>query len=305
MAVSLCWIWAISRVAFARRMSGHEALDRDDATKSKSDIELASPIPNLKHLGIGQKGEALVPALVPPPSTYFHWKSKEKRRFFLQNNEYKWELENVCDIGKSDACDRGPGRIMHAKGGWVSNAFGKQLIRVRDVSGQEIFVIRREKHVWNPFQLRTVFRIFAPLPKDDQYNNAEPLFTVNRDIFGKGALWTRAEYRVYQGRVKDNQPLYYGISGYMVWSRMKVYKAEGKEMDAIYLKEKGRNYAEKKLLAAEIQKKKKSVFGDLLVGGSDLIPDNFDIKVYPGEDSALMLTLAAIWDMRLDEQQDS
>merc|ERR1712048_857428 len=148
--------------------------------------------------------------------------------------EYKWELNNICDIkymeqekeGGSDidaGCALGPGKVMHAKGGWVSKFYGKSLIRVRDASDQVIFVIRRPKAVWNPFQLRNTVRIFAPLPKDSDYDNAEPLFTIQQDLYGKGFLWSRAEFRIYEGRVRDEKPLYYAIAGYAAWSRVKIY----------------------------------------------------------------------------------
>lgn len=137
--------------------------------------------PRFTHLmSLSTSPQVLVPALVPGPGEVFEFKNKEKARI-VETNEYKWMLDEVeqPSTGMKQEVDM---RIATLKGKWQSNSFGHQSVHAYDESGTEIFKIRRSTNVWNPAQRRWSFRILPPGSKD----NAEALFTINKDQFGKG-----------------------------------------------------------------------------------------------------------------------
>merc|ERR1712232_866094 len=84
-------------------------------------------------------------------------------------------------------------------------------ISARDLSDNEIFVIRKIHKLF--FNHQRTYKVFAPLPNGSDYENAEPLVTIQRNLHGTGVFGKGEIYKIYEGRVKDNKPLYYGVTG--------------------------------------------------------------------------------------------
>merc|ERR1719356_740485 len=146
---------------------------------------------------LGQKGGPLIPSLVVPPGSKYVFSNKEKRSFFARN-DYSWILKKQCS---GEYCKESEQKLMKAAGGFVSNVFGRRLVEVSDNDGNRLFDFRMNRFRWNPFQLHSTFRVFPPGVTDlDQC-----LFTINRDVFGKGFLWIRWEWRIYIGRKREGQ----------------------------------------------------------------------------------------------------
>eukprot|EP00440_Ansanella_granifera_P057084 gb/GFBE01061880.1/.p1 GENE.gb/GFBE01061880.1/~~gb/GFBE01061880.1/.p1 ORF type:complete len:183 (+),score=42.79 gb/GFBE01061880.1/:1-549(+) len=173
-------------------------------------------------------------------------------------------------------------KIAKLQGKWTSNSFGHQSVHVMDGSGQEVFKIRRSKNVWNPLQWRTSFRILPPGSKD----NDDALYTVNKDVWGKGFMWIKQEWKIYQGRVRDGKMLYYCVGGYRGWD-FKIYRNPEEYK------------AHAKPIAVIKQKLNMGAFVD-----HDWIPDKFTLTVYEGGDSALLLAISSIIDITHDSNNN-
>jgi len=165
--------------------------------------------------------------------------------------------------------------VAKLKGKWRSNTFGHQSVHAYDSSGQEIFKIRRSKHVMNPRQRRWSYRI---LPTGSKSNH-DTLFTINKDQFGRGLFWQKEEWRIYKGRERDNKMIYYCVGKYGNWD-FKFYRSKS---DA--------NHGGRVVAKIE-QKLNAGAFSD-----SNWLPDKFKIKVYEGADAALILAVSSIIDM--------
>merc|ERR1740138_1150289 len=160
-------------------------------------------------------------------------------------------------------------------GKWTSNTFGHQTVHVRDMKGQERFMIRNSKNVWNPFAMRNSFRVHPPGNKEGI------LYTFNKDILGRGFLGIKEEWRIYYGRERQGQQVYYCVGSYMGWS-YNCYKTQA-EYDA------GAPpiaYTEQEMNA-----------GAIMTDFSQWLPDNYRLFIREGVDSALILALMTVIDM--------
>lgn len=260
------------------------------------DVNASKPGTNSTSSGgdyaLGTKGQPLIPALVPPPGHEYRFLLDEKRSIF-ERNDYKWYQTHDCVLDSKSGgqnCLEKKTRFMTAEGKFWTNALGRQAVNIVDMNGKRVFKIRRNRWRINPFQMRNVFRIFPPHDSDVD----QTLFTINRDIFGKGVLWLRDEYRVYIGRKRDGKQLYYAIGGYWsTWSKYKIYKISGSDYKA-----------NKDAYVGKISKKKTKagIVGDVL-GAGDWLGDKFKIEVKEGEDSAVLMVLATLIDMFNDNQE--
>jgi len=238
-------------------------------------------MPSLDSLQLGLSGEALIPSLVPPPGVVYQLKNKEKTQF-LETNEYKWELDEVELGGREFEIDA---KIAKLKGKWQSNSFGHKSVHVYDNTGTEIFKIRLSSNVWNPLQRRWSFRMLPPGSKD----NDDALFTINKDQFGRGIpiLWEKEEWRIYRGRERDNDMIYYCVGSWLGWD-FKFYKSM-------------EDYDHSARPVAKIKQKMNAG----AIFDNDWLPDKFKLKVQPGEDTALLLAVSSIIDMTHDSKPDN
>jgi len=232
--------------------------------------------PRFASLSIGHDG-VLVPALVPHPGEVFKFKNKEKVRLMEllagDLNEYNWVLDADNEHQNMNL------KIASVKGSWKSNTFGHACVKVRDASDKEVFAICRSKNVWNPLQFRDSFRVLPP------GGTGDPLFTVNKDVMGRGMLWVKQAWTVYKGRKRENTPVMFCEGNYIGW-KFKMYKSA----------------ADRDSEATPIAEIKQSVnLGAVL--SSEFIPDKFKIEVHEGADTALVLALSTIIDMVHDSNE--
>jgi uncharacterized protein YxjI len=237
----------------------------------------SSPSPSRKtptrldKLRIGAKGKPLIPGMVFEKEV--EWKVKDRRSFFAKNN-YNWLLGNdTTPVAKLD-------------GAFWSNALGRAWTDVCDASGAPLFVIRRNKGKFNPFQLLgRSFRLVTPDKPD------EPLFTINN------ALTFRERFNIWEGRRGDGKLLYQSIGGFTVFAERKIYKiSDGKEPDLAWIQQ---------ATPVAVMKQTntlKSVAAEM-IGAGDLFKDKYTLSVQKGEDSALLLALTTIVDMMIDRNR--
>jgi len=177
-------------------------------------------MPGLASLERGLPGQALVPSMVPPPGAVYQVKNTEHWRNSPYTKEYVWKFEKVEHGGRVFEVDptwhpaygRPKSTIAHLKGKWQSSSFGHQSMHAYDDSGKELFKIRASKNVW--FQRRLSFRILPPGSKD----NDDALFTIKEDQLGGG-------WRIYRGRERDQDMIYYCVSYSLPGWDVRFYKS--------------------------------------------------------------------------------
>lgn len=221
------------------------------------------------------RNDVLLPVLVPGRGETFVFKNKEKARI-VETNEYTWELDEVGFPGRARKV-KADFTFAKLKGKWKSNTFGHQSVHVKDVNGKEMFKIRRSRSRLNPMQLRWSFRILPPGSKD----NDDALFTINKDFWGRGipVLWEKEEWRIYRGREREDNLMYYCVGSWMGFD-FKFYRSVAE-------------YEHHANPVAKIEQKRNlGAFVD-----NNLIPDKFELKVYEGADSALLLAVSTIIDI--------
>lgn len=180
---------------------------------------------------------------------------------WVETNEYMWF--------------KGHEPFAMLRGKWTSNTFGHQTVRVRDMSGKEVFMIRNSKNVWNPFSLRYSFRIHPPGDKEGVW------YTINKDAIGRGFAGMRQEWRVYRGKERDNQMVYYCVGSYGGWSYT-CYKSQSDyDMSLPPIA-----WTEQEMNA-----------GDFFTDFSQWLPDHYRLYTKTGCDSALILALSTVIDM--------
>jgi hypothetical protein len=179
-----------------------------------------------------------------------------------------WELYAVRD--KAKAGEKGwkfNQEILSMTGTISSHNFGHKTLEVKNLAGKELFTIRMQQSMLNPWGTWS-WRIFAPGSTSDE----NILFTVNRDAHtDMNDLYER--WRIYRGRKRDNNMLYY-CKGLLAGYDMAFYKTD--------------KWDDEKVFA--------TIAAHDLPENSD-IPDDFKLEVEPGEDAALVLAVSSIIDM--------
>jgi len=232
--------------------------------------EAANSTWNFNAIQRGASGEALIPSMVPPAGTTFEVQSRE-RLDFLESNEYRWAFVSIQQGEVTQPVDQW---FATLQGGFFGNIFGARRTEITNNLGQPIFVIEMAKYIWNPTRLHWSFRIRNPITE-------EILFTINKDWFGAGFLFLRDEWRIYRGRQRQGDEIYYINSGYFGYGH-RFYHGKGeyrRGMDAV---------------AEATQSMGRHVLG---------LPDVFSVKVHEGEDTALLLAATVIIDMVHESEQ--
>merc|ERR1719350_475958 len=141
-----------------------------------------------------------------------------------------------------------------------------------------IFTFQAAASVMNPTQVRWSFRVLPPGTKaaDDAY------YTINRDVIGRGTMKWQEIWRIYRGRKRDQQQVYYIVGSLTGWD-YKVYRSET-EADADGPP------------VAQITQARgtSSVAGDGVPGW---VSGKYEVRVKSGGDGGLILTLATILDL--------
>jgi hypothetical protein len=230
----------------------------------------------------------LVPELVNSEAKIY--KVKENMQFGNNYNVYDKTSGKEKDV-----------KVIRIRGKWSSKYFGRGVSHAHDPkTGERIFKIKRSRHAWNPVEWvgRYSYRILAPHEKDTK----KALYTINKDYFGRGFLWTKEEWRIYRGTKRNGELAYYCVGSYLGWDT-KCY--ESKE---------DYNQGRKGLTVwgpSEIQEmKRQEPVAELgqkwwnlatTVGlPFNLLPDAYYVKVKPGADTALFIAFATILDTTHD-----
>eukprot|EP00928_Gymnodinium_smaydae_P007344 TRINITY_DN1264_c1_g5_i1.p1 TRINITY_DN1264_c1_g5~~TRINITY_DN1264_c1_g5_i1.p1 ORF type:complete len:271 (+),score=32.70 TRINITY_DN1264_c1_g5_i1:204-1016(+) len=234
-------------------------------------------------LGKKRKGQALLPGLVPPAGSTYSFQIIENSSF-VARNDFHFVLSEVC---QEDVCEQhAKGPFMKARGNSITNIFGKRAVNIHDSSGKRIFKVRSTKRMTNPYRIRRSFRIFPPHTSDKH----DVLFTINGDFLGQVFFKMKQEWRIYRGRAKDKDQIYFGVGGYFrSWSTTNIYKIPGDDF---------KEHPDKHV-GTVAKKKKKDVeqaVGDV-VGAGDSVGGNLTLEVKGSEDAGLLLVFAMILDM--------
>jgi len=235
------------------------------------------PNPCMQH---GGKGEALIPELVPPPGAVYEFWNKEKPTLDqlvfdqLDKNAYNWELESMkfAGIGKAVTQEK----IAGLMGKRISNAMGHRNVHVYNLNGTEMFHLRMTKSDFNPTKFKWSFRVLPPGSK----SNKDTLFTINRDQWGKGSMWMTEEWRVYRGRKRDGELLYYGVG-------------DNYNHDFAFYRNQTDADSGKGTVLAKIRQRRNLGYHTRWGG----FANHFQLTVNPGEDSALLLVASTAIDI--------
>jgi len=242
---------------------------RDDAHAMIASATSGCPVTkeSFQALQAGPRGGALVPALVPPEGHTFQFLNKGGKGIQV-GMQYNWELYAVRD--KAKAGERGwkfNQEILTMTGTVKSHHFGHKTLEVRNSAGDEVFTIRMQQSMLNPWGTWS-WRIFAPGSTSDE----NILFTVNRDEHDDvDQLYER--WRIYRGRKRDNVMIFY-CKGLLSGYDMKFYKTDKWDDTNVF-----------------------ATIAPHDLPDNTNIPDTFKLEVEPGADAALVLAVSSIVDM--------
>lgn len=211
----------------------------------------------------------LVPDLVPPANTTFEVQNRERLDFF-ESNEYRWAFISI-----SQGFETIPVAQWWAtlQGSFLGNLFGARRTEITNNLGQPLFVIEMAKYTWNPTRLSWSFRIRNPLTE-------EILYTINKDWFGTGFLFLKDEWRIYRGRRRQRDQIYYVVGSYLGYGH-RFYHSKNEYRVNLPPCAEASQEAGRSLLA---------------------LPDVYSLKVHEGEDTALLLATMVIIDMVHDSE---
>mmetsp|Transcript_103235 Transcript_103235/g.205192 ORF Transcript_103235/g.205192 Transcript_103235/m.205192 type:complete len:316 (+) Transcript_103235:60-1007(+) len=235
---------------------------------STVDVELLSETGPLE---LGRPGNALVPQL----------QSLDRQlNFGILADGVKrkctWELVS------GGSSDTGHGRLLF---GSLSDNLGQLSMSMCNAQGSEVFKLVHATNVWNPSQVRWSFRVMPPGSDD----STDALFTINRDLLGSGKLGLREWWRVYRGLARNGDVAYYCAGWRSSWE-YKFYKSE----------------PDCKADRSPVAQLRQMEGTGQLSGESVLmswLPARFELIVEPGEDSAVLLSVASILDMVHDRSK--
>mmetsp|Transcript_102365 Transcript_102365/g.298462 ORF Transcript_102365/g.298462 Transcript_102365/m.298462 type:complete len:278 (+) Transcript_102365:43-876(+) len=254
----------------------HRVLDSAEEAADAGAGAGIPPVPNVRTLRLGDKGEALVPALQVPEGLVYHF-MVQKRSQESGEIDYRWELKDIEFDKRKDAVFDTDLIVASLGCTSASCSHGHKSFRVKDNSGKEVFKLRMSRSVYNVAGRRKSFRILPPRSKE----NADALFTINKDVYGRGGLMLRNEWRIYRGRERDGDEAYYCVSAHfdLEW---KVYKSQ-------------HAYERYEYPIATI---KQVPITDAAPSASPPLRDTFKVSIQHGEDSALILSLTTLLDVR-------
>lgn len=271
--VLAAFIAALSSSVVARRLQPRKT----SSSKSIANGKDAAPEVVLDDLQLGDNPQGpLVPSLVPKPGRVFEVRN-QKPHDFKNTQEYHWimvDFKNTLN-GTVNYMDNSHSSFAKCEPSFVnaSNFHSKLLdgwktTVVKNTLNVPLFKIRLTKHKWNPFKMSWSFRIVHP-------RTGKVLFTINKDRVGTGLLARRDEWRIYRGRKRARQQIYYVVSG---------------SMDhAHYFYHTKADYKKGKKPVAETS--------DSVALDQAGLPDSYTLQVKEGEDTALLMAASVIFDM--------
>jgi len=227
----------------------------------------------------GMNGK-LIPALVQAQQVRYAIQEKIGMADIMMadQNEYVIFMQNF-------------GQVLRFQGNWAQTMFGHRTIRAFDNQNQEIFQFKDTHHTMNPFSRRWSFRVMPPGGGSEE----QILYTINKDVYGRGLFFSKAEWRIYKGRERDGQLLYYCVGSYWGWDNRCYHSREDYDQGRQSLTVWG-TAGQKLPPVAHLNQEANA---GAMYGGAigDMLPDKFFINVGPGEDAALLTVFGALVDV--------
>jgi len=215
------------------------------------------------HAGPGMG--PLIPGLVPPPGTTFEVVNREMEiGVGASSNNYRWAFLTIDQGGNTIPVNQWFAQISGE--GFFGIFSGTRRTAVRNNIGQELFIIEASRR-----STSTSWRIRSPIT--DQI-----LFTINKDFFGAGFLGIRDEWRIYRGRERDADPIYYIVADYAAHSHQFFHNSD-EYQNSMPPCAQSRFYTR----------------GGTYTQG--FASDSIGARVGPGEDTALILSTTIVIDM--------
>lgn len=232
-------------------------------------MPLAEPVleaenKEVNSISLGGKDQALLPDLVPPEGSQYHYEMMEEVNV----------KDSLADGSKFTVNQKGVGQILRFKGKSKSSFAGHSTIRAFDRQNNTVFKMRMPRHNWLPG--RWTWRLLAP-------NGTEPLFTLTKSMLGTGALFLRSVWHIYKGRKRDGQLVYFCKGDYLEGNaagKTKCYSSSTNTQDT---------------LATLVQKPTIGAYSR-----SGLIPDEYSLQIAGGQDAGLILAWAVLHDYTKD-----
>jgi hypothetical protein len=195
----------------------------------------------------------------------------------------------------------GMGEHLVFNGKFLSRHFGHNRIRALVGGKTEAFQIVKTKHNYNPFKYRFSYRVLRPgAPK--WWEDKDILFTVNRDLFGRGFFGIKDEYRIYQGRERNGIERYYCVQSWWGWMTRCWHSKREYESGRTSLTVKGHGGPKFNPIAVLSQKVNAAAFSKFLKPLA-FFPDKYTLFVNSGEDAALLTALSIIVDSTEDQKE--
>jgi len=214
------------------------------------------------------------------------WEIRERNSILYENNEYLLDLKARFDPNNGQPI---PMISIYPSMEFVGHFWTlHSRVAIRQ-NGQRLFYLRRTKAGINPLQLRDSFRIV-------QYDEhctlgwcgaGKVLYTINKDWFGRGLLWMKEEWRIYRGRKRHQDPIYYAIGSYFeaeynIWHNQQE-KAAGQQPLGQLVQQMNGAWATQQFSDASQL--------------NGFLNNNFKLMISGHEDAGLLTTLAAVIDM--------
>mmetsp|Transcript_62843 Transcript_62843/g.168670 ORF Transcript_62843/g.168670 Transcript_62843/m.168670 type:complete len:453 (+) Transcript_62843:73-1431(+) len=214
------------------------------------------------------------------------WEIRERNSILYENNEYLLDLKARFDPNNGQPI---PMISIYPSMEFVGHFWTlHSRVAIRQ-NGQRLFYLRRTKAGINPLQLRDSFRIV-------QYDEHctlgwcgadKVLFTINKDWFGRGLLWMKEEWRVYRGRKRHQDPIYYAIGSYFeaeynIWHTQQEKAAGQQPLGQLVQDMNGAWVTQQFSDASQL---------------NGFLNNNFKLMISGNEDAGLLTTLAAVIDI--------
>jgi len=211
-----------------------------------------------------------MPGLVPPAGTVFEVVNREMELGGGTNN-YRWAFLNIEQGSQVTPINEW---FASVDGDFFSSFSGTRRTVVRNNLGQDLFIIEASRRTTT-----TSWRIKQPVTE-------AILFTINKDIFGAGFLGIRDEWRIYRGRERDAEQIYYVVSDYSEHHHEFFHSSE--------------EYQNSMQPAAESRQYTR---GNTYTQG--FVSDSIGAKVQAGEDTALILAATVVIDIRNEAEAEA
>jgi len=184
------------------------------------------------------------------------------------------------------------------KGNTLSRNWGHNRLQVyAGLNPQSLYQLVKTHHAFNPFQARYSYRILKP-SLQKHWSDADIMFTMNRDIFGRGFFGIKDEWRIYQGRERDGKMVYYCVGTWRGWRMRCWHSKEEYESGRSSLTISGLpgpKYAPCAVLSQVAN------VGAFVQG----VPDQYYLFTNAGEDTALLLSFSILYDSTEDQMEEA